>query len=83
MCKEKACVKEKCREGMIVGKCLSILGEMMEGRERKPRASQSWRVGKFTVYIPLRWAAMTTIRLSIPTTQDDERPLFLASIITR
>jgi len=31
MCKKKVC-EEKCREGMIVGKCLSILGEIMERR---------------------------------------------------
>ena len=68
---------------MIVGKCLSILGEIVEVRERKPRASQSWGEGKITVYIPLRWATMTTIRLSIPAAQDNEGTLFLTSIITR
>jgi len=47
MCKEK--VRETCQEGVIVGKRLSILGEIMEMGEQKSRTRQSPGEGGITV----------------------------------
>ena len=52
VCK-KSCMKEKCREGVIAGKCPSILGEIMRGTENQERVGTGGE-GKSTAYVPLR-----------------------------